>query len=272
MSPPIRSALFVPATRTDRFERAAGSGAHAVILDLEDAVAPGDKVQARVNLSGVTLSVPMILRINAPGTPWHEDDLAAARALRPAAVLLPKAEPGAAMRDVIKTLDSIPVMALVETAYGLAEVRSIAATPGITRLAFGSIDYCADLGCDHVPEVLMPARLALVVASRLAELPPPLDGVTTDTRDPDLAGTDARHARAIGMGGKLLIHPAQVPPVNRAFAPTQAEIDAARRILATPDGVALVDGAMVDAPVRARARQVLALAGFPIPDTEREFR
>lgn len=254
------TALFVPATRPDRFDKAAASGADAVVIDLEDAVAPADKERARANLEGVSLPVPVIVRINPVGMMWHKDDLATMRALRPDAVMVPKAEAGERLSEILSALAPIPVIALVETALGAANARTIADMQGVARLAFGSIDYCADLDCDHDAAVLLPARSNLVLASRLAGLPAPMDGVTADTVDLTQTSADAHHARALGMGGKLLIHPAQVAPARRAFEPTQAQIKQARRILSAPEGVALLDGEMVDAPVRARAERVLARA------------
>lgn len=257
----IQVPLFVPADRPDRFVKAAASGADAIILDLEDAVAPGDKAAARANLTGVDRSIPVIVRINGVDTEWHKADLAAIRILIPSAVMLPKAEPGPDLAAAARALSPIPVIALVETARGLAGARAIAAAPGMARLAFGSIDYCANLDCAHDPEILLPARSELVLASRLAGLPAPLDGVTADTRDLSVTAADAARARALGMGGKLVIHPRQVAPVKNAFFPAAEQIDWARRVQEAPQGVSTIDGVMVDAPVRARARQILVRAG-----------
>ena len=126
------------------------------------------------------------------------------------------------------------------------------------RLAFGSIDFAADIGCAHVREALLSARSELVLASRLAGRAAPLDGVTTSINDPDLVRGDAAHAAMLGFGGKLLIHPAQVEPARAGFRPTPDELAWAERVLAAGrDGRATtVDGAMVDAPVRLRAEQV----------------
>lgn len=258
-----RTALFVPATRPDRFAKAAASGADAIILDLEDAVSPAQKDEARDALAQAPVGACVMVRINGFDTSWHEADLAAVLRSNPAAVMLPKAEPGPKLRALAQRLDAVPIIALVETARGLAGAREVAATPNVARLAFGSIDYCADLDCAHDPQILLPTRSELVLASRLAGLPAPFDGVTTDTRNPDLVAIDAAHARAIGMGGKLLIHPSQIESAARAFRPTEAEIAWARRVLAVADGVATVDGTMVDAPVKIQAKQILARAELP---------
>ncbi|MGA0539563.1 HpcH/HpaI aldolase/citrate lyase family protein [Neotabrizicola sp. VNH66] len=256
----IRAPLFVPADRPDRFAKAAASGADAVILDLEDAVAAGAKDAARAQVQARFTGLPVLLRINPAGTPWHAADLAAARAGGFAAVILPKAEDAATVAAVAAALDDMPVIALVETGLGLAQARAVAAA-GVARLAFGSVDFCADLGCAHLREVLLPARVELVLASRLAGIAPPLDGVTVEIADAAPAAADAAHARALGMTGKLCIHPRQVAAVRREFLPTEAEVDWARRVLASGDGAVAVDGAMVDEPVRLRARGILAAAG-----------
>lgn len=255
----IRAPLFVPADRPERFAKAAASRADAVILDLEDAVAGEAKDAARAALAVGFADVPVIVRINALGTPWHAADVRAVAALRPAAVMLPKAEAAAAVSAVASEL-GLPVIALVETARGLAHARAIALADGVARLAFGSVDFCADLGGAHLREVLLPARFELVLASRLAGIAAPLDGVTVQLDDLSVSHDDAAHARALGMTGKLCIHPKQVPAVRRAFAPTEAELDWARRVVASGDGAVSVDGAMVDEPVRLRARAILAEA------------
>lgn len=257
----IRSALFVPATRPERFAKASAAGADAVILDLEDAVAAADKDAARANLTADS-PLPVIVRINAIGTAWHDADLAAIAGAGFAAAMLPKSEDPAALARVVTALDSTPVIALLETARGLAKARDLAATCGVVRLAFGSVDYCADLGCAHDRDVLLPARSELVLASRLAGIAAPMDGVTVRLDDPSETGADAVHARALGMTGKLCIHPAQISPVHAAFAPSTNEVDWARRVLAAGDGAVQVDGQMVDRPVRLRARAILSASGI----------
>lgn len=249
--------LFVPGHRPERFAKAAASGADAVIIDLEDAVPADAKEAARANLR-TDLTCPVIVRINGAGTAWHEADLAAVSALPLAAIMAPKSEAGVGFDGLLKRRGSIPILALVETARGLADARRIASAPGVARLAFGSVDYCADLGCQHTREALLSARCELVLASRLAGQPAPLDGVTTALDDEAQLAGDTRHARELGFGGKLCIHPRQVGPVLGAFRPGHDEIAWARQALASGDGVATLDGAMVDEAVRIRARAVLA--------------
>jgi citrate lyase subunit beta/citryl-CoA lyase len=254
--------LFVPGHRPDRFEKAAASGADAVIIDLEDAVPVDAKDQARAALRADFFSGPVLVRINAVGSPWHDDDLAAVSRLPVAAVVAPKAGDTAALGAIVGVLGvEKPVIALVETALGLAHARSIAATPGVARLAFGSIDFSADLGCAHTREALLFARSEVVLASRLAGLPAPLDGVTTSVDDIARVADDARYARDLGFGGKLSIHPRQIEPIRAGFLPDASEIAWARKVLASESGATVVDGGMVDEPVRIRARSILARSG-----------
>ena len=254
--------LFVPADRPERFAKALEAGADAVVIDLEDAVASARKAMARDGLSMAaamiaSASCPVILRLNARGDMEHEADCKAAATLELAAVMLPKAEKSEDVAAVGAAVGR-PVIALVESALGLAAARALARAAG--RLAFGSIDFAADLGCAHEREALLAARSELVIASRLAGLAPPLDGVTTAMRDADRVRADAAYAAMLGFGGKLLIHPAQVAPARDGFQPSAEEVAWAERVLAAGDGAAAVDGAMVDAPVRLRAERILQRA------------
>lgn len=256
------SPLFVPANRPDRFARAAASGADALILDLEDAVADDAKDAARAALRADFTDLPVVVRINGAGTRWHEADLVAVRRLSPAAIMLPKAEIGPGLGTVLAT--GLPVLTLIETARGLSDARQIAALDGVARLIFGSIDYCADLQCAHTREALLAARSELALASRLAGVPGPVDGVTVSIDDRDAIEADARHACDLGFGGKLAIHPRQIDPIRQGFLPDMSDVEWARRVLASGDGAATVDGAMVDEPVRIRARAILARANIAV--------
>lgn len=250
--------LFVPTHRPERFAKAAAAKPDVVILDLEDAVPAEAKEAARAALDCAFTDLPVLVRVNAAGTPWHTADVAAVARLRPAGLILPKAEDIDVVSRVADALGPVPIVALAETARGLAAARALAAHPAVARLAFGSVDYCADIGCAHVPEALLAARSELVLACRLAGLPAPIDGVTTTLDDPAAATQDARHARALGLGGKLAIHPRQVAAIRTGFAPDAAEISWAERVLASGDGAVSVDDAMVDEPVRIRARAILS--------------
>ncbi|UOA29391.1 CoA ester lyase [Pseudosulfitobacter sp. DSM 107133] len=259
----LRALLFVPANRPERFTKAAAARPDAVILDLEDAVATADKDAARTALTCDFTDLPIIVRINPAGTPWHDDDLRAVIALRPSTVMLPKSEDPACVAQIAGKLEGISLLCLIESGRGMAVARSIATVPGVDRLVFGSVDYCADLGMDHKRELLLPARSELVLASRVARIAAPIDGVTTRLDDPAELADDAGHAKSLGMAGKLCIHPKQVEDVKAAFAPCPEQITWANRVLAAADGAVSVDGEMVDAPVRIRARSILAAAKQP---------
>jgi len=249
--------LFVPGDRSERFEKAAASGADAIIIDLEDAVASQAKDEARSALRANFTSLPVLVRINGETTSWFEADLARVGKLPFAGVIVPKFELTPKIAQLARTA-AIPLVALIETAKGLAEARQIAALPGVARLVFGSIDFCADLGCAHTRETLMSARSELVLASRLAGISAPIDGVTTSIDDAELVASDARHALDLGFGGKLAIHPRQISAIRIGFRPQPEEVEWALKVLASGEGAVAVDGAMVDEPVRIRARVVLA--------------
>lgn len=254
--PDITFALFVPGDRPERFVKAAATDADAVIIDLEDAVAVDGKDEARAALKRDFTAKPVLVRVNGLGTPWHERDIAALRGHGFSAVVLPKAEFGPEFQALCAELD-LPVIALIESVRGLADARRIATTRNVARIAFGSIDFSADLGCAHTREALLLARSELVVASRLAGLPQPIDGVTTAIDDVPLIASDARHARDLGFSGKLCIHPRQIAAIQAGFAPDETEVLWARKVLASGDGAVAIDGAMVDEPVRIRARSIL---------------
>ncbi len=251
--------LFVPATRPDRFAKAIASGTDAVVIDLEDAVAPTNKNQARDALkSDVLPRHPTIIRINGPATRWFEDDLRMVKRLRLITLMLPKAE-SAEDIDKVRRIDAtVQIIAIIESAKGLANARQIACSR-VARLVFGSLDYCVDMGCAHEPDALLLARSEIILASRLAGLPPPLDGVTTDIKSAESVSSDAQYSAKLGFGGKLCVHPTQITPVMRAFLPSDAEVKWAQTILELGGtGATNIGSTMVDEPVRLRARQILA--------------
>lgn len=263
MSLPLhRSLLFVPGSRPDRFDKALAAGASAVIIDLEDAVAPPDKDAARTALAAwLRPGHAVIVRINSVDTPWFADDLALCGAAGVAAVMVPKAERADTLAAV-SAAGARALLPLVESAAGLAGLQALAAAPGVLRLAFGSIDLQVDLGLrDATEDELLPFRLQLVLASRLAGIGAPVDGVSTAIADEDRLRVDVQRARRLGFAGKLCIHPQQVAPVNRWLAPSDEELGWARQVLAAAaasGGAAVaVDGKMVDKPVLLRAEALL---------------
>ncbi|MBP0492809.1 HpcH/HpaI aldolase/citrate lyase family protein [Pararoseomonas indoligenes] len=253
--------LFVPGHRPDRFPKAAAAGADAVIIDLEDAVPHEEKAAARTNAAAARLEgIPVYVRINPAGTRWYSEDLAALADADLAGILLPKADNPATIDGMRRLIGAMDVIALIESARGLAAAREIAAG-GAAGLCFGSLDFAADLGCAHTRQALLSARAELVLASRLAGIEAPLDGVTAQIGDDALTEDDARHAAELGFGGKLLIHPRQVAPALRGFAPSAEEVAWAGKVMqAGGSGAVSVDGMMIDAPVRMRAERILARA------------
>ena len=270
----VNHLLFVPASRPERFAKALNSGVSAVIIDLEDAVAIDEKDHARAQLAQWLQANPqeqVLVRINALGTPWHEQDLHLCREPNVLGVVVPKAEQPDDLQRMAQACGQA-LYPIIETATGLSLVRTIANTHGVARLLFGKLDLAVDLGMDYpapageddAETVFLFARSELVLASRAAGLDAPIDGVYTQLDDEAGLFTYARRSARFGFAGVLLVHPKQLSAVQRAYAPTATQIDWAQRIIAAAEqsnGAAVsLDGAMVDAPVIARARNILARA------------
>lgn len=276
MSPLLRNAcsfLFVPAHQPERLTKALASGADLVIADWEDAVAPADKERARTALADALAALPapqrarLLVRINSEATPWFAADLQALAQLTAqglAGAVVPKAERAQTLQAVARAAGpQAALVPLVESVAGLAAADALAAAPQVARLAFGHLDFQVDAGmaCAEDEQELLPVRMALVLASRRSGLAAPIDGVTVDTRNPERMGRDAERARRMGFGGKLCIHPAQVPVLHAAFDPDEAAVTHAQRVRQALEqaggGVCVLDGRMVDAPVLAQAEQTL---------------
>jgi citrate lyase subunit beta/citryl-CoA lyase len=252
-----RSYLFVPGNRPERFAKAYASGADAVIIDLEDAVPPGERAAARANAAAwVSPEHPMLIRVNGAATEWFRDDIAICRMPGVAGVVLPKAERTEDIERIGKA-----VLPIIETARGFWNVYALAHTPNVERLMFGSIDFQVDLRINGEGEELLYFRSQLVLVSRLAGLPAPVDGITAVFDSADPVRADTQRARRLGFGGKMCIHPKQIATVNECFGPTPDEEAWARRAIeaaATAGGAAIsLDGEMIDRPVVARALEIL---------------
>lgn len=264
----IRSALYLPASNPRAIEKARGLPCDMVILDLEDAVKPDDKHAARdaaVAAVGVTGAGGfgeriVAIRLNGPGTVWHDDDVAAVRASHAAAVVLPKVE-GAA--EAMRVADAVgkPLFAMIETPAGVLAAVAIAAAPRVAGLIAGSNDLAATL---RLPPDAGRAPLALslqtiVLAARAAGIVA-LDGVWNRLADLDGLAGDARAGRATGFDGKTLIHPSHIAPANAAFGPTPEELEDARALVAAATGGAerfrdrMIETMHVDAAKRLIAR------------------
>jgi citrate lyase subunit beta/citryl-CoA lyase len=236
-----------------------------MLIDLEDAVAPADKSIARRSSAQWLEARTAYLRINGADTEWFSEDLALLRLSGLAGVMLAKAESSDAIAAVRQAARSdLPVIALIESARGLWNAMALASSPGVVRLAFGSVDYQLDLGIDGEHEELLAARSQLVLVSRVAGLPAPVDGVTMALDDAEALARDVAYARRLGFGGKLCIHPRQVATVNEGYRPSAAELHWARRVVAAAaqagDNALRLDGKLVDRPVIERARAMLLAA------------
>ena len=263
----LRSFLFVPATRTDRVAKARAAGPDAVIVDLEDAVAPSDKAAAREAAArDLPAAGPVIVRVNGPESEWFEEDLALCATLGVAGVIVPKAEEVEHMSHAAQRLKAgTPILPLIESARGYDNLAALGKAPQVLRFVFGSIDFQLDLGITGEGEELRYFRSGLVLASKVAGLQPPVDGVTVEINDDQRVRDDALRGKRLGFGGKLCIHPRQVAPVNECFYPTADEIAWAKRIVeaahAANGAAVAVDGKMVDRPVILKAEEILREAG-----------
>jgi citrate lyase subunit beta / citryl-CoA lyase len=267
--PPIhRSYLFVPGSRPDRFDKALNSGAHAVIIDLEDGVAPAHKDSARSSVAQrLNPARQVVLRLNGVDTKWFQDDLALCAKPGVSGVMIPKAETPEDVRKVAKHVaKGIDILPQVESARGLANALEIAKCTGVRRLVFGALDFQLDLGITEETTELLYFRSQLVWVSRLAQIQPPIETPTTSIESTDLVRSDTMRARRLGFGGKLCIHPKQVPIVNECFQPTKDEVAWAKSVIeaasASVAGAIAVNGYMVDRPVILKAEQVLSDAGL----------
>lgn len=267
----VRSALFVPGSRPERFAKALAAGADAVIVDFEDAVEEPLKRQARDNLAAFLQDTPQAqvwVRVNAPDHAEHAADLAFCKHhAGVAGVLLPKVESAEHVAAVWQT--GKPIWPIIESAKGLLALAQIAHADGVQRLSFGSLDLALDLnlntGTLAAQVFLDQARMSVQLHSRGADLLPPLDGVFPAIGDPEGLERATRHAYDMGYGGALCIHPRQVPVIHAALTPSDDDRDWARKVVqasaeAKGAGAFQLDGQMVDAPVLLRAQRLLALA------------
>jgi citrate lyase beta subunit len=260
-----RSCLTVPASSAKMLAKAAGLPADEVVVDLEDGVASADKEAARDRLAEAAARGTLAVRVNAVGTPWWREDLAAVAARRPDVVVLPKAASAEDVRQVVALLpDGVGLEVQIESAGGLVEVERIAAVGApLEALVFGPGDFAATMG---VPVLTIGSgafdyALARISVAAHAYGLQAIDGPYAGLLDLDGLRRAAGIALGHGFDGKWVVHPDQIAPVNEAFTPTAEELERARRILAAEDGVSLVDGEMVDDATKRMAAAVLARAG-----------
>ncbi|MFB6165427.1 MAG: CoA ester lyase [Haloarculaceae archaeon] len=274
-----RSLLFSPGDRPELMRKAPATGADVIVFDLEDAVAPARKAEAREAIADV-LADPtfdpdceVCVRVNPTGIA-ADDDLGAvlAAGVAPDSVMLPKVSGADDVDALSAILDErgadLPILALVESAAGVLHAEAVASADATDAVAFGAEDLAADLGATRTDEgtEVLHAREHVVLAASAAGVDA-LDTVYTDFDDGDGLAAEARFARELGYDGKLAIHPSQVEIINDAYTPDPERVAWAKRVLAARDeaeaadrGVFQVDGEMIDAPLIAQAERVLALA------------
>lgn len=241
---PRRSVLYMPGANERALEKAKTLPTDALILDLEDSVAPDAKPEARKRVAAAAASGEygyreVAVRVNSPGTPWHEDDLRAAAEAGPDAVVVPKVDSAATVHAVERALeaagapDHTAIWAMVETPRAMLDARAVAAASERLRvLVMGTNDLAKELHAEHVPgraPLLTGLSLALLGAREAGKVI--LDGVYNDVTDESGFEAECVQGRRFGFDGKTLIHPRQVEVCNRVFAPSPEEADKARRII-----------------------------------------
>jgi len=270
---PFRSVLYIPGSKPRALDKARGLPVDAIIFDLEDAVTAEEKVNARDTLraaleTGGYGNRTRIVRINGLDTEWGADDARAVCDMAADAVLLPKVDSVADVDALAAITGDLPIWAMMETPRGMLNAPSVAAHPRIEGLVMGTNDLAKELQtrfrADRAP---LMASLGLCLLAAKAESIVILDGVYNAFKDDDGLAVECAQGRDMGFDGKTLIHPAQVDVTNAAFAPSEAEVDLARRqiaafeeIEASGQGVAVVDGKIVENLHVATARELLAKA------------
>ena len=275
---PRRSVLYMPSSNAKALEKAKTIPCDAIIFDLEDAVAPDAKPAARdaavaAVSSGEYGGRELTIRCNGLATPWGADDIAAAGAAGPSAVVIPKVGGRAELDAVAAALDAAgggatTIWAMVETPTAIFDVRDIAAHPRVSALVMGTNDLAKEIGAPLVPgRSNLTGYLATAVLAAREAGKSILDGVYNDVRDDAGFAAECRQGVEMGFDGKTLVHPSQVDPANQAWSPSPDEVDFARRVIAAYEeaeaegrGVITVDGRMIEHLHVANARRTLAIA------------
>lgn len=273
---PCRSVLYIPGSKPRALEKAQGLAADAIIFDLEDAVSPDEKLAAREVLVNTLATSDYgarrrIVRVNGFDTAWGCDDVAAVAAIGPDAILLPKVNSGADVADLAKRLDAEPaakstmIWAMMETPRGILNAAEIAAAPRMEGFVLGTNDLAKDLRSTGRAAMMTSLQLCLLAAR--AEGLICVDGVYNAFKDEEGLRTECGEGRDMGFDGKTLIHPAQLAIANAVFGPSEGELDLSRRQIeafqqaeADGQGVAVLDGKIVENLHVETARRILAQA------------
>ena len=274
-APLFRSYLYAPGNDPRKIEKALASEADAVVLDLEDAVAPNRKEEARESISDVLRSrpaKPVFVRVNAPGSALAEEDIGAISGPHLSGLRLPKTESAEAVRGVAERLETLGceagIQCLIESALGLELAPEISRShERVVGISLGEADLAADLGVRDEAGLLY-ARSRVVATARAAGLPGPVQSVYTNVRNTDGLRQSTEVGKNLGFVGRSAIHPAQIPAINEVFTPTEEEVAEAEGLLARLEESAgkgtgafvLEEGRFVDKAVVESARLTLALA------------
>ena len=275
---PRRSVLYMPGANERALEKAKGLDADGLILDLEDAVAPDAKAEARDRVVAAAASGEygrreVTIRANGIGTPWHDDDVAAIATSGADAIVIPKVDTRADVENVDEALraagapDDLAIWAMLETPQAVVNAADIASHPRIAALVMGTNDLVKELQAEFVPgrAPLLHALQACVVGARIGGVAI-LDGVFNDLGDAEGFEAECVQGRQFGFDGKTLIHPKQLEPANRAWAPDEDAVDHAQRVIAAFEaaerggqGVVTVDGKLIENLHVEQARRVLGV-------------
>ncbi|MCC5967927.1 MAG: CoA ester lyase [Natronohydrobacter sp.] len=276
---PFRSVLYIPGSKERALEKATTLAADAIIFDLEDAVAIDEKARARVLLAETLASHDYgtrakLVRINALSSDWGREDLEVIASARPEAILLPKVDEAAHVEDLARLLDARPetaetrIWAMMESPLGVMNALPIARAPRMAGFIMGTNDLAKDMGCRFRPDrlPLMSALQLPLIAAKAAGIVA-VDGVYNAFKDEDGLRAECEQGRDMGFDGKTLIHPLQLAIANEVFSPSVSEIDLAKRQIeafdaatARGEGVAVVDGKIVENLHIVTAKQILAKA------------
>lgn len=263
----IRSLLFVPGSKSERFDKALNAGADLICIDLEDAVLPSDKTSARASVVDYLKAVqsPVCVRMNPLSTELGQADLQALVEAQPAFVMLAKCESSIEVQKVASVLCDTEIIGLIETPTGLAKAKDIAsASEQVTALMFGGADMSAELGCDFAYEPLLFVRSQLVLACASAKVEL-IDVPFINIKDESGLIQETQKIKALGFTAKAAIHPCQIAGIHQAFSPSSQQISHAKQVLEAVDGVEdagviVVNGRMIDRPIILASKRILALA------------
>ncbi len=253
--------LFVPGTRSDRFEQAIQSGADTIIIDLEDSVSQSQKQVARENLLGFDKQgCNLFVRVNDLDSPFVRDDLACLKKCGEVGIMLSKSEdPHAITQWLEQHSGTRQILCLIETVKGFAQTSALMQHKNVIGCAFGHFDFSTDLGCEADISLLAPYRADLVLQSKLHGKAAPLDCVTADISQIGQLKLDCEDAKRRGFGGKLLIHPSQVKPAQSIFLPSEDDYEKAKELVAVTANQAVIqhEGRMIDKPILKKAEQLI---------------